>query len=127
MSKFYVSEEQLRNIFDSQFYDKESEKKPWAPDFQDWVVQMLEEGKIEIVEFSYYEVSKLDYRPIVKLTDVKVSTNNLMAKAIGVLVNSGKAEKVKEMCERVETQAKNYDEALLIIAEYIVIEYVETE
>lgn len=116
MSKFYVSEEQLREIFMSQF-----DHETWEC-FEEWLDREMEEGEIELVEFNHYEVSKLDYKPVAKLVGVNGNIFNLMAIANKVLKDTGKEEKGKEMCDRIKSQAKNYDEALLIIMEYVEVE-----
>lgn len=116
MSKFYVSEEQLREIFMSQF-----DHETWEC-FEEWLDREMEEGEIELVEFNHYEVSKLDYKPVAKLVGANGNIFNLMAIANKVLKDAGKEEKGKEMCDRIKSQAKNYDEALLIIMEYVEVE-----
>lgn len=87
--------------------------------FEEWLDREMEEGEIELVEFNHYEVSKLDYKPVTKLVGANGNIFNLMAIANKVLKDTGKEEKGKEMCDRIKSQAKNYDEALLIIMEYV--------
>lgn len=113
MAKCYVSEEQLRSIFDSQFTHDT---------FEEWVDIKMEEGEIELVEFNNYEVSKLDYKPVAKLVGANGNIFNLMGITNNVLRAAGKEERGKEMCDRIRSQAKNYDEALLIIMEYVEVE-----
>lgn len=113
MSKFYVSEKQLEEIFETQFTHNTSEE------FVEWVDRKMEEGEIELIEFDHYEVSKLDYKPVAKLVGANSNIFNLMSIAKKVLIAAGKQERGNEMCNRVITQAKNYDEALLIIMEYV--------
>lgn len=120
MSKFYVSEQELKKIYDSQVVNG-----GWINilPFNEWLEAKKEEGQIELVEFNYYEVSKLEYRPIVKFV-IGDSGNifNLMGITKRALIASGKREKGNEMCSRVITQARNYDEAMLIIMEYVKVE-----
>lgn len=118
MSKYYVSEEQLREIFDLQFTHETWEE------FEEWVDRLMEEGEIELVEFNHYEVSRLDYKPVVNFVGANGNIYNLMSIARGALNDIGKEEKAKEMCIRIMTQAKSYDEAVLIIMEYV---YMEVE
>lgn len=82
----------------------------------------MEEGEIELVEFNHYEVSKLDYKPVAQLVGADGNIFNLMSIAKRTLIAAGKQERGNEMCNRVVTQAKNYDEALLIIMEYVEVE-----
>lgn len=116
MSKFYVSEEQLRSIFDSQFTHETREE------FEEWVDTKMEEGEIELVEFNHYEVSKLDYKPVAKLIGANGNIFNLMGIAGKVLIEAGKEEREKEMRKRITKYATSYDEALLIIMEYVEVE-----
>lgn len=116
MAKHYISEQELENIFTSQF-DHDTTKS-----FYEWVDREMEEGNIELVEFDHYEVSKLDYKPVAKLVGENGNIFNLMGIANRVLRGAGKEEKGKEMCDRIRSQAKNYDEALLIIMEYVEVE-----
>lgn len=113
MAKFYISEEQLREIFDTQF-DHDTDES-----FVEWVDKKMEEGEIELVEFNHYEVSKLNYKPVVNLTGVNGNIFNLMSIAKWELEYAGKEEKGKEMCDLIMSQAKNYDEALRIIIDYV--------
>lgn len=114
MSKFYVSERELMIIFATQFVDDKEHEF-----FDEWLEAKVEEGEIELVEFNHYEVSKLDYKPVAKLVGANGNIFNLMGIANNVLKDAGKEEKGKEMCDRIRSQAKNYDEALLIIMEYV--------
>lgn len=82
----------------------------------------MKDGEIELVEFNHYEVSKLDYKPIVKLTGQNGNIFNLMGIAKRALIAVGKREKGNEMCSRIVTQTRSYDEALLIIMEYVEVE-----
>lgn len=116
MSKYYVSEEQLKEIFDSQFTHETWEE------FEEWVDRLTEEGEIELVEFNHYEVSKLDYKPVAKLIGANGNIFNLMGIACKVLDEAGKEEKAKELRDRIISQAKSYDEALLIIMDYVEVE-----
>ena len=116
MSKYYVSEQQLREIFDSQFTHDTWEE------FEEWVDTKMEEGEIELVEFDHYEVSKLDYKPVAKLVGANGNIFNLMSIASKVLVEAGKEEQSKKMCKRITKHATSYDEALLIIMEYVEVE-----
>lgn len=125
MSKFYISEEELRKIYDSQFAQefKVFEERGFE-EFLEWY---LEEGEIELVEFDHYEVSKLDYKPIVKVKGTKDVNSlkdngniyNLTSMANRVLCGCGKEEKGYELCERILSYASNFDEALSIIREYV--------
>ena len=47
---------------------------------------------------------------------------NLMGIASRTLKNAGQQEKAQDMCRRITTQANNYEEALVIISEYVEIE-----
>ena len=116
MSKFYVSEQELEEIFEKQFSNETWEY------FHEWVETKRAEGEIELVEFNNYEVSKLDYRPVAKLVGANGNIFNLMGIANKALIEAGKEERGKEMCDRIKSQAKSYDEALLIINEYVEVE-----
>lgn len=118
MSKFYVSEQELKEIF------KRINNGVYTiwPSFEEWLECKIEKGEIELVEFNYYEVSKLDYRPVVK--PMCGNVYSIILAANRVLKESGKIEKAQEMCERlfVTEKLKNYDEALPIIMEYVEVE-----
>lgn len=116
MSKCYVSEQQLREIFDTQFTHDTWEE------FEEWVDTKMEEGEIELVEFNHYEVSKLDYKPVAKLVGTNGNIFNLMGIVKGALVAAGKEERGNEMCKRISSEAGCYDEALCIIMEYVEVE-----
>ena len=47
---------------------------------------------------------------------------NLMGIATRTLTNAGHPEKATNMCRRITTQAKSYEEALVIISEYVEVE-----
>jgi len=47
---------------------------------------------------------------------------NLMGIATRTLKNAGQQEKATDMCRRITTQAKGYEEALVLISEYVEIE-----
>ena len=47
---------------------------------------------------------------------------NLMGIASRTLQNAGQQEKAKDMCRRITTQANNYEEALVLISEYVEVE-----
>lgn len=116
MAKHYISEQELEVIFKTQF-----DRDTWES-FEEWLDREMEEGEIELVEFGHYEVSKLDYRPAAKILGANGNIFNLMGIAKRALIVAGKQQKGNEMCNRVVTQAKNYDEALLIIMEYVEVE-----
>lgn len=124
MTKCYVSEEQLREIFVRQFVDEDilttSDLKFLA--FREWLEVKKERGEIELVEFNHYEVSKLGYKPVAKLVGTNGNIFNLMDIASKVLDEAGKEEKSKELRDRITSQAKSYNEALLIIMEYVEVE-----
>ncbi|MDE7423575.1 MAG: hypothetical protein K2N51_07775 [Lachnospiraceae bacterium] len=61
-------------------------------------------------------------KPIAYLIGQNGNIFNLMGIASNMLIASGKKEQAKEMCEKIKSQAKNYDEALLIIMEYVEVE-----
>lgn len=120
MSKFYVSEKQLEAIFESQYGGS------WEL-YDEWLETKLEEGVVERVEFGIYEVSKLRYRPVVDLAEMVSESNMLdfiliLVASGKVLLDSGKEHLLKEMCDRIElvkAQTNFYDEAMLIIKEYV--------
>lgn len=121
MSKYYISEQELKEIFKTQFYE-------CTEGFYEWVDRKMEEGEIELVEFNCYEISKLDYKPIVKVKGTKdvysLKDNgniyNLTSMANRVLCECGKEEKGKELCDRIIlSHVNNFDEALHIIMEYV--------
>lgn len=113
MAKHYVSEQGLKDIFDSQY-----SCDTWE-EFYEWVETKIQEQEIERVEIDTYEVSKLDYKPDVKLTGENGNIFNLMSIVSRVLREVGKEERAKEMCERITRDAKDYQEALLIIWDYV--------
>ena len=47
---------------------------------------------------------------------------NLIGIASRTLRNAGQQGKAKDMCRRITTQANNYEEALVIISEYVEVE-----
>lgn len=55
MHKLYVSEQELREIYDSEYiYDTRE-------DFDEWIERKIEEGDIELIEFDHYDISKLKH------------------------------------------------------------------
>ncbi len=47
---------------------------------------------------------------------------NLMGIASRTLKNTGQPEKAREMCDKITSQAKSYEEALVLISGYVEIE-----
>lgn len=117
MSKYYINEKELEEIFNTQFLNEA------CNDFGEWLDRKMEEGEIELIEFNHFEVSSLDYKPKVNL---KKSDNilSLIYTVRRALKEAGKEKKAEEMCTKlfVTTQVKSYDEALLIIMEYVEVE-----
>lgn len=54
MLKKYVSEQELELIFESKF-----SRETWEF-FDEWLDRMIDEGKIESIEFDHYDISKLE-------------------------------------------------------------------
>lgn len=113
MVKVYVSEEELRGIFNSRF------NHSTTMSFEEWLETKMEAGEVELVEFDHYEVSGLDYKPVARLTGADSNIFNLMGIAKRALVEAGKRDKGNEMCTKIVKQAKNNDEAMLIMKEYV--------
>ena len=61
-------------------------------------------------------------KPKCKLVGENGNIFNLMGIASRTLQNAGQQEKAKDMCRRITTQANNYEEALVIISEYVEVE-----
>ena len=61
-------------------------------------------------------------KPKCKLVGENGNIFNLMGIASRTLKNAGQQEKAKDMCRRITTQAKSYEEALVIISEYVEVE-----
>lgn len=113
MSKIYISEKKLQEIFNTRFKNEQEES------FYEWLSSKVDSNEIEFVEFDNYDISKLDYKPIAKLIGENGSIFNIMGIANKALKECGMAEKANEMRNKVMTKAKNYNEALLIIMNYV--------
>lgn len=61
-------------------------------------------------------------KPKCKLVGENGNIFNLMGIASRTLKNAGQPEKAKEMCNKITLLAKSYEEALVIISEYVEIE-----
>ena len=61
-------------------------------------------------------------KPKCKLVGENGNIFNLMGIASRTLKNAGHPEKAKDMCRRITTQANNYEEALVLISEYVEVE-----
>ncbi len=61
-------------------------------------------------------------KPKCKLVGENGNIFNLMGIASRALKNAGQPEKAKDMCRTITSQAKSYEEALVIISEYVEIE-----
>lgn len=117
--KFYVSEQELKEIFKNQF------DCGWGiEDFYEWVDRKAEVREVEHTELDYYEVSKLDYKPKMSLEiGFKCTILNIIVKASKVLRESGKEYKRKEMFERIKnTKVNSIDEILSIVLDYVEVE-----
>ncbi len=58
-------------------------------------------------------------KPKCKLVGENGNIFNLMGIASRALKSAGQPEKAKEMCNKITSQAKSYEEALVIISEYV--------
>lgn len=116
MSKHYVSEQELQEIFEQQF-DHDT-----GLEFYEWLDEKMEKQEVELVEFNHYEISNLDYKPTVKLVGENGNIFNLMGIAKRALCNAGKKGQADEMCNRILHGAQSYNEALVIIMEYVEVE-----
>ncbi len=61
-------------------------------------------------------------KPECKLVGENGNIFNLMGVASRTLKNAGQVENAKEMCNKITSQAKSYEEALVLISEYVEIE-----
>ena len=61
-------------------------------------------------------------KPKCKLVGENGNIFNLMGIASRALRSAGQPEKAKDMCRRITTQAKSYEEALVVISEYVEVE-----
>ena len=61
-------------------------------------------------------------KPKCKLVGENGNIFNLMGITTRTLKNAGQQEKAKDMCRRITTQANSYEEALVIISEYVEVE-----
>lgn len=61
-------------------------------------------------------------KPKCKLIGENGNIFNLMGIASRALKDGGMKDEAAEMVEKIRTTAKNYDEALMIIAEYVEVE-----
>ncbi len=61
-------------------------------------------------------------KPECKLVGENGNIFNLMGIANRTLKNAGQPEKAKDMCKKITSQAKSYEEALVLISEYVEIE-----
>ena len=61
-------------------------------------------------------------KPKCKLVGENGNIFNLMGIATRTLKNAGQQEKAIDMCRRITSQAKDYEEALVIILEYVEVE-----
>lgn len=116
MAKCYVSEEQIRSIFYEKFDHNTTQE------FCEWLDEKMEIGEVELVEFNNYEISGLDYKPTAKLVGENDDIFNLMAIAKKALCEAGKQEESVQMYKKIIYEAHSYDEALLIIMEYVEVE-----
>lgn len=116
MSKCYMNEQQLMDLYNRQFFDT-----TWE-DFEEWLESQIDDGNIEIIEFNHYDVTNLDFKPTAKLVGENGNVFNLMAIAKKALVEAGKDEAAEKMCNRILHGAKSYEEALYIIMEYVEVE-----
>jgi hypothetical protein len=115
MSKI-KNEQELRELFETQF-DHATQLS-----FEEWLDEKLELGEIEICEFNHYDCGNLDYKPVAKLIGSNGNIFNLMGIAKRVLIREGREKEGREMCNRIVSTAKSYDEALVIIMEYVEVE-----
>lgn len=124
MSKFYVSEQELEEIFKKQFFKGDKIKEPWGIAFYEWIDEKVEAREIEHTELNYYEVSKLDYKPKMVLEiGFKCTIFNILSRVNKVLRESGKEKKRKEMYERIKnTHISKLNEILFIILDYVEVE-----
>ncbi len=58
-------------------------------------------------------------KPKCKLVGENGNIFNLMGIASRALKSTGQPEKAKDMCRTITSQAKSYEEALVIISEYV--------
>ena len=114
--KHYVSEQELKKIFDEKFDHNTTQE------FCEWLDEKMEIGEVELVEFNNYEISGLDYKPTAKLVGENGNIFNLMAIANKALCEAGKREKSVQMYKRIVYGAQSYEEALNIIREYVEVE-----
>ena len=114
--KHYVSEQELKKIFDEQFNHDTTQE------FCEWLDEKMEIGEVELVEFNNYEISGLDYKPTAKLIGENGNIFNLMAIANKALCEAGKREKSVQMYKKIIYEAQSYEEALNIISEYVEVE-----
>jgi len=61
-------------------------------------------------------------KPRCKLVGENGNIFNLMGIASRTLKTAGHPEKAQDMCKRITTQANSYEEALVIISEYVEVE-----
>jgi len=61
-------------------------------------------------------------KPKAKLVGENGNVFNLMGICSRALKDSGQSEKAKEMCNKITTTAKSYDEALAIMMDYCEVE-----
>ncbi len=61
-------------------------------------------------------------KPKCKLVGENGNIFYLIGMASRTLKNAGQPEKAKEMCNKITSQAKSYEEALVLISEYVEIE-----
>lgn len=115
MSKI-KSEQELRELFETQF------DHATTLSFEEWLDERMELGEIEICEFNHYDCGNLDYKPVARLVGANGNIFNLMGITKGALIDEGKEKEGKEMCDRIMNTAKSYNEALLIIMEYVEVE-----
>ena len=114
--KHYVSEQELKKIFDEQFDHNTTQE------FCEWLDEKMEIGEVELVEFNNYEISGLDYKPTAKLIGENGNIFNLMAIANKALCEAGKREESVQMYKKIIYEAQSYEEALNIISEYVEVE-----
>lgn len=114
--KHYVSEQELKKIFDEKFDHITTQE------FCEWLDEKMEIGEVELVELNNYEISGLDYKPTAKLVGENGNIFNLMAIAKRALCEAGKQEKSVQMYKKIIYEAQSYEEALNIISEYVEVE-----
>ncbi len=61
-------------------------------------------------------------KPKCKLVGENGNIFYLIGMASRTLKNAGQPEKAKDMCNKITSQAKSYEEALVLISEYVEIE-----